>query len=157
MIFCKYLRLCVVIAALTLPFLASPATAFTLQEVEKETEKLLAKLADKKFDGLADELEAHEIFGAANPGLWQQAVTTVSKAYTVIGEDEPIYGFRKLGQKNLGDTLVANRYAILTSKAPLLFEFWLYRPDKDWQLLNINMVFGTNAQPVLLRWFEGVN
>jgi len=153
----KFLCLCAVIAALAVPIHTSPATAFTLPEVDKETEKLLSRLADKKFDGLADELEKHELFGAANPGLWQQVVTTVSKAYAVIGEDEPIYGFKKLGQKNIGDTLVSNRYAILNSKLPLLFEFWLYKPERDWQLLNVSFVFGTNSQPVLLRWFEGAN
>ena len=155
--FSRYLCLCIACAAFTLAFNAPPAVAFTLQEAEKETEKLLARLASKEFDGLADQMEAHELFGTANPGLWEQVVTTVSKAYTLFGEDVPVYGFKKLGQKNLGDTLLSNRYAILNGKQPLLFEFWFYKPNKEWQYLTISMVFGSNIQPVLKQWFEGAD
>ena len=62
-----------------------------------------------------------------------------------------------LGQKNLGDTLLSNRYAILNGKQPLLFEFWFYKPNKEWQYLTISMVFGSNIQPVLKQWFEGAD
>lgn len=153
----KFLCLCVVIAALAVPMHTSPAAAYTLQEAEKETEKLLSRLANKQFDGLANEMERHELFGTVNPGLWQQVVTTVSKAYVMVGENEPIYGFAKLGQKKIGDRLVSNRYAILNSKLPILFEFWLYKPGKDWQFLNVNMVFGTDSKPVLQKWFDGAD
>lgn len=157
MIFTRYFCVFVACVAFALAFHAPPAAALTLQEAEKETEKILERLASKKFDGLADQLEAHELFGAANPGLWEQVVTTVSKAYTLFGEDVPVYGFIKLGQKNLGDTLISNRYAILNGQQPLLFEFWFYKPNKEWQYLTISMVFGTNIQPVLKQWFEGAD
>ena len=131
-----------------------PAAAISLEEAEVKTEHLLDRIAKKQLDGLADQMQNDAFFAGVAPGLWGQLISGISQVFNVVGNNAPVFGFEKLGQKRLGTSLVSNRYAILIDPQPLLFDVWLYKPHDDWQFLNINFVFGTNAEEVLKVWFE---
>lgn len=151
-------RLTILVAGLAIFALALsslPAEALSLEDAEQKTEKLLARIASKNFDGLAEQMQKDDFFGTINPGLWDQLVTGVKQAYTLSGAGTQIHRFEKIDQKNLGSTLISNRYAILIGTQPMLFDVWLYKPNKDWQFLNMNFVFGTNAVELLKIWFTG--
>ena len=153
----KYVCVFVAIVAFASAFHALPVAALTLQEAEKETEKLLARLADKKLDGLAEKMESDEFFGQVAGGYWGRLFTALKQEYLLLGSDVPVYGFEKIGQKKMGSVLISNRYAVLVGTQPLLLDIWLYKPDKDWRFLNLTIATDRDAVQLLKAWFASAN
>ena len=136
---------------------APPATAVSLDAAERATEKFLARIADNKLDDLANYLGEDELFGKHPAGAWQQSVDGIKTVFKLVDIGESKLVFEKTGQKNLGGSLVSMRYVVLFPDQPLLFDFWLYKSNKEWQFLNVNFTFGTNSKPQLERWFDDVD
>lgn len=70
-----------------------------------------------------------------NQTLVNDIKVNLKRATNVLG---PYYGYEVITKKFVGTSFVTLDYMLKYDKMPIKFSFILYRPDKKWQIHNLN-------------------
>ncbi|MHC4130541.1 MAG: hypothetical protein ACYSSP_01145 [Planctomycetota bacterium] len=102
-------------------------------EYEKAIEQFLSDIINGEVDKAYNELLSGTMLANRSEAVDQQKQQT-SRLFDSYGK---LLGFEPVKKQTFGKSLVRLVYVMKCEKMPLVWEFYYYKADKDWQLISL--------------------
>jgi ABC-type transport system substrate-binding protein len=124
----------VIIAALVVGVVLFCCAFGSKDSYSKSVEKFMAALQKGEIDAAYDGLLTHPGWAAQ-----QQQVAALKeqtqKALTIYGQ---LLGYEFVKEQKYGKSLVRLVYVMKSEQKPLTWEFYFYKANSDWEMVNFN-------------------
>lgn len=122
--------LAVVLSGLVLCCAAVPRKA----DYREKTEMFLAGLLKGEIEESYDRL----LSGTLLETKTQEIKLVKAQTHTALNMYGKLLAYEFIRQKDYGDSVVRLVYVLKTEQLPLAWEFYFYKADSEWELVNFN-------------------